>query len=504
MALKDFLTLRRLALLTAALYGLSFWRRPPIDPDLGWHLLGGAWMRVNGRVPEADFINSFNAAWHDYHWLAQLVMHWLYEQGGYELLRLALGVLMAGVFLLLCRIVALVSLHAKLDASRLLPLLGAGCFFNPAVMIRPQMLALFVVALALQRLIQKPRKWELPYLFLLAVFLVNMHVYWIFIPLLWCFYRCSPRFFRRRSPGAWYAWGGTILLALAGLVSPYGLLSREVRVPDLFANYFLLLDYIFMPPKLKNSVVELQGFSAGGRVYTGLWLVYFAWVLQVWRAKRCLANLGNTLSASLGLILSFSALKYAPLFALLSLPFLARHSRGLWRARRAFIQRAAMAMLSLGAAALFALSVATFPFWYVDDSAMKELVPLGACQAMADLPLKPAPGRTHVRALTFFEHGGWCRWIVYQKNPQLDLRVTTDNRTQWVPPEHYELSWDLFTGQRDWWRTLQAWDPDVALVKSSVALASILRLLNAHWKKEYDDGSFAVFTRRRAAYSGPQ
>ncbi|MCB0318971.1 MAG: hypothetical protein KDD56_09455, partial [Bdellovibrionales bacterium] len=66
-------------IIIATLSGLCFWSRPPYDPDLGWHLNGGAWIlnnlsqgnNLNQALPSFDFINSFNPIWHDYHWLGQ-------------------------------------------------------------------------------------------------------------------------------------------------------------------------------------------------------------------------------------------------------------------------------------------------------------------------------------------------------------------------------------------------------------------------------------------------
>ena len=93
--------------IVAILSGLCFWQRPPHDPDLGWHLSGGAWIweklsngiPLNQALPSFDFINSFNPIWHDYHWLGQIVLFYIYDKIGYTGLHIVFAIFMALVCL---------------------------------------------------------------------------------------------------------------------------------------------------------------------------------------------------------------------------------------------------------------------------------------------------------------------------------------------------------------------------------------------------------------------
>ena len=225
---------------TAVLYGLTLWYHPAHDPDLGWHLAGGAWITDHHAIPLHDFINSFNQLWHDYHWLAQILIYKIYQVGGLEALRLALGVLMAYLCTLLLDIIWLSSPRRQPTTVILAGFFGAITLITHVTSVRPQMLSLCLVALAVRRLIQPATRWELPYLFALTVLLVNIHVYWAFIPFLWLLYRCVPRFTGGETFSAAYAWGGVALLALCGLVSPYGAIPYSFTPPFVCMNYALL------------------------------------------------------------------------------------------------------------------------------------------------------------------------------------------------------------------------------------------------------------------------
>jgi hypothetical protein len=171
--------------LAAIACGLSYWGTLADDPDLGTHLVSGAWIVDHHAIPLRDFINSFNIYWHDYYWLAQIPMYKLYQLGGYDLLRVALGCVMAYLCTVLVDIVLLASPRRLTVLYPLVCVFGAVAIVAEGASIRPQIGAMAVVAVALRRLIQRPTPWEIPYLLLLTVLLVNSHIYWALIPGLW-------------------------------------------------------------------------------------------------------------------------------------------------------------------------------------------------------------------------------------------------------------------------------------------------------------------------------
>src|SRR5690606_33155015 len=96
--------MRIVGTLLALALGLSFWGIALADPDLSWHLLGGAYISEYHRVPSEDFINALRPSWHDYHWLYQLSVYQLYHAGGLSALMIGWGVFSAIFFVLLYRL----------------------------------------------------------------------------------------------------------------------------------------------------------------------------------------------------------------------------------------------------------------------------------------------------------------------------------------------------------------------------------------------------------------
>src|SRR5262245_10964453 len=126
--------------IAAVFVGLSFWIGGITDPDLGWHLLGGAWISAHRAVPEQDFINLFNERWHDYHWLAQIIFHRIYVAGGFPALQIFFGLLMAALLSLVLDL-TLGQLGAR--ASSLLSfvvVIVASEVLSPVCSVRPQMI----------------------------------------------------------------------------------------------------------------------------------------------------------------------------------------------------------------------------------------------------------------------------------------------------------------------------------------------------------------------------
>ncbi|MBI4515592.1 MAG: hypothetical protein HY699_07230 [Deltaproteobacteria bacterium] len=487
--------------LTAAIYGLTFWYHPAHDPDLGWHLAGGAWIADHRALPSYDFVNSFNPFWHDYHWLGQLALYGIYCLGHYQGLRLALGLLLAYLATVVLDIVLLESPRRQPMAVTLAAFFGAMALIGHVVSVRPQMLSLCLVALAVRRLIQRAAAWELPYLLGLTVVLVNVHVYWALIPALWFFYRCAPRFTGSDRFGAAYAWGGAVLLSGAGLISPYGLLPFGFMPPSLFMNYALLWDYFTMPAELKTTIGEFRGALATEGFTPWLILLYVIVVARTFSWRRLVARIGAGLSAVVFVLLAIGSLKFVAVFAVAGLPYFVRQLQllahvPLGRVRRweRPVASAIVALVLLGAAVHAARH---FPWLHDNDEYITAMLPVAACRHITTLDLSPRPPREHLRVLTHFNHGGWCRWILYQQRPDLDFRVTTDGRTQWVPAEHFLRAYDVMNVKNDWLNTLKRWGPDVLVIPATHALGNVLALDPKSYQLVFRDESFLVFVPLR-------
>ncbi|MFI5366428.1 MAG: hypothetical protein ACHQ4J_12480 [Candidatus Binatia bacterium] len=490
--------------LTAFVYGLSFWRFPVRDPDLGWHLLGGAWMWHHHTVPSQDFINSFNYYWHDYHWLSQLFLYSIFRVGGYTLLRLCFALLMAGTGVLLVAIIERSSARRPSGPLTLALFFGAATLISEVFAVRPQIIALVFIALTVHRLLRPPGAWELPYLFVLTVLLVNIHVYWVVIPFLWFLSRCLPRLYRSHAPSAAYAWGGLALLAASGFISPYGAIPSSATPPSVAMNYAVLWDYATMPAALRANIREFRSGLAVPGPTPWLILAYLVVFARTFKVRRFLADAGQGLGAVIFLLLTIGSIKFVSIFAVTSLPYFAKHAGralrvGLRSQPPAFASRVAAVSL------VASLMVAAWSSRRINDSArdIGMEFPVAACRRIAGLGLSPVPPRDHLRVLTPFSDGGWCRWTLYQERPDLDFRVTTDGRTQGVPVQRYLDAYDVYMVRNNWLETLQRWSPDVLLVPKSFPLANVLLLAAPSFQLVFQDDSCAVFVPAQKPAGAP-
>ncbi|MEZ4752999.1 MAG: hypothetical protein R3A13_01650 [Bdellovibrionota bacterium] len=490
----------------AILSGLCFWSRPAHDPDLGWHLNGGAWITeklsnglpLNQALPNFDFINTFNPVWHDYHWLGQIVLYRIYDAVGYTGLHIIFALFMCLVCL------SLVSIYNKCSRSdssifALLTLLPAFYLVYDVASVRPQVISIFLIALALNRLLKKPKTTEIFYLLVIAIALVNIHVYWVFIPFLWFAFRCLPRFFnRRQAPSAIYAWFGLFVLSFAGLASPYGIYHQDPSLSNILMNYSLIWDYLNTPNYLQKTIIEFQSpMRAIGIVP----LIMFLWLILVARyftVKRFLATIELWFIGIISFILCLKAVKFIGIFAVLGLPL------GIKAAKRSklLIRLGKLATLNkftpvVVGAFLILIAYRSYPYTNKISYSLIKALPFDACNSLAKANLQATEGRNHVRVLTHFNYGGWCRWIVYQKNINLDYRVTTDGRTQGVPASQYTKSFDIYNLQEGWDKTLDEWSPDAILASREHSLAHLLYKLPQNWKLIHQDKSFAVFIKNK-------
>jgi hypothetical protein len=478
--------------------GLGVWITPANDFDLGWQLLGGRWIFEHHTVPTADFINAFNPSWHDYHWLAQVAMYKLYAWGGFDALRLGLGLLMAYVAKILVDIIFLAS-NREPRISHLASFFFSWWLIQSVAAIRPQMIAVCLVALALRRLIQSPNKFELLYLLVLAVLMVNIHVYWIFVPFLWVIYRRFGSVHTSKR----YQWGGFLLLLGAGFVSPYAYIQMGAQPPFLFINYALLWDYLNISPRLRELVMEFKGALA---VSSYLWILVLAYIIVVanyFRMKHFAEHRSDWLSSITAIVLSLRAIKFISILGLFGLPILVRALDQLESGicdlleSRFSINRAMKPLFSLLCTGWIALAIyhgaACIPWRCNNDSILRQTLPLTACEKLLETPMKPTEGRSYSVVLTHFNFGGWCRWAMYEKAPEQDIKVTTDGRTQWVPPRHYDISFDLFDIRGKWHEVLAAWKPNAAVVPTGTPLYQAMLSMPEDWKLIYEDRISGAF-----------
>ena len=192
-------TLGQFAVLFALFFVVS-WRK--LDPDFGWHLQSGTYIRAHG-VPAHD-IFSYTAphfAWINHEWGNDVIVSWLYGLGGYGLLAaLYAGLWSAALVVAGCR-------------ARLGVLLLAAFAVLPYAGIRPTAWTVLFLALVF-RAIWSSRRWLIWLLPLLFIPWANIHAGFV-IGLGIILY--SAAYYRRPA-----LFGVLGLAALATFVNAYG------------------------------------------------------------------------------------------------------------------------------------------------------------------------------------------------------------------------------------------------------------------------------------------
>lgn len=470
---------RAVWLISVAFIGLSLWTRAPIDPDLGWHLLGGDYVLNTGTVPHKDFINTFRTDWHDYHWLAQVALASLYRWNGFLGLQLFLAAYSALTFLL-------ISLFAFKTAPRRdaywAPMIASAVsiyIFWLFTTHRPQALVMPGIVAAMWIARSRNGAWEALAMFALAALLANMHVYWIFVPLIWLVYRCIPSVVDKSSSQLIpYTFGVLILLSLAGLLSPYGTLS----------NYNLIWNYIKTPSVLKNEILELRPVFADPGAFLVIWLGLFSIAIRSLNSDSFKKGLPDTLILLIGIALSGFSLKYGMLLGIFCIPFLLiLFSEISLTEVSKFIPFGGCACgLTLLTSSVLSRDLST-------ETQLENFYPIKACRYLAENPLSPSNNRKTVTILTSFDHGGWCRWEIERVAPNSAYRVTADGRTQNMPEQYFNDLFDLFHLREDWLSILAKWRPDAAVLSKETPLAQFLALSQQNWRMTYQDSQFAVF-----------
>lgn len=495
----------RLAYLAAFLVGLSFWGRPPFDPDLGWHLLGGALshdciLSLLGNsnyscdpLLRGDPINAFRTHWHNYHWLGQLVLYFLFQWGGILAIQTALG-LCGGVIGLLILHLARLHSNASIESLLLLTALHLTLLYDVSSA-RPQMITILAVLLALI-VVAKDRgaKLELICLSVITIISVNIHVYWMFVPIVWVACRWGSQ--GRTTKGVLV---GAAWLSFLGFVSPYGIFGSLLSQPNPFLNFFLIVDYLQMPVELRSKIVEMQSPLRQIGVVALILLTTLIVTARYTTVTRVRERPGIFAIFGVSFALSIRAVKFIGLYSILSVPFLARLLEDLesgsalqgskWRVvgQRSVL----MGTLLLGVW----WSVKRLPDEVALNQKLHDYLPLEACAEVTKLRSQ-WPANRKFRLATDFDTGGWCRWAAYQADPKFALRVTTDGRTQQVPVQHYLDTFDLYALKEGWPEVLAKWHPDAVLAPRTAPLAHELFRLSAEWVPLYRNEDFAVFIYR--------
>lgn len=477
--------------ISAILIGSSFALWPLYDPDLGWHILGGEYIYKNKLVPSEDFINTFSNFWHDYHWLAQILFYKFYQIKGFfglGVLQILLGITFSSSLLFL-----IYSYKPKVSiAVKAISFLIIFYLVFQIASLRPQLISLSILSIIYALLLKKSK--SLITLFttiILCILCVNIHIYWIFIPFLWLILVCFKEKEINAKKRAYFCF---ILILASGLISPYGLLHQSNTPNYILLNYALIWEYLSMPASLKNNILELQSIlKAKPSISLSICvlLFFFGKKVNIHYVKKKPFIL---FIAFIGLCLALRSTKFLGIFAIFATPLILDCVASHRKIINKYFKLIMPAFFILGVL-LCTLSINNLK---AKELTLKnELIPFKSCEKLASVDNKVRSQIGHIRVLTHFDHGGWCKFIVNKIAPKKDIKFTTDGRTQWVPPKKFEESFDLFNVKNNWAWTLKDWSPDYAIIWKGSSLSQFLARDYSNWSIIQEDDNFALFKNNK-------
>ncbi|HJT25257.1 MAG TPA: hypothetical protein VJ873_11825, partial [bacterium] len=386
------------------------------DSDLGLHLKGGQWILENHRFPSTDTYTTTltGHAYLDIHWLYQVLLYGLYQAGGYPLIEIFHGLLIAATGFLAFKRLRLMGASLGLCVLLLLTTVLA-CEIRFRV--RPEVASWLLLSLTLWVLELRANRGRDLLFLLLFIQLVWVNVEGLFI-LRWGLmgiHWISGFFEPQRQDRKLLRY--SLLSVAVCVLNPYFL--RGMAYP--IANFITLTD-----PVMHNSLKELQSpwlatpslFSAP-TLYLLLYKLFCLFLFGLMAATYRKRKIRDWLLALVFFGLSASAFRNIPIFMVTSLPLAATAWKDLeWKWFRKgsemFLSKALPASLLTLLLLGLCLRVVTGAY-YVSDRRTDRFglgldplaQPVKACEFLVENHLNG-------KILNQLDAGGWLDW----KGPQ--------------------------------------------------------------------------------------
>ncbi len=450
-----------------------------VDPDLGWHLAGGLWMLDHHTFVEQDPFGMYRALWIAYSWLPELLFADLYHLGGFRYLQLAqfLSVLAFSIFAANSLLKLVQVKFAEQDHpfyTFLCPALGFFVFVlftSPVWHLRPQLFSaiLFLIAIYLG----ETNRLSFLRILILTIFWANVHVYWVFMPVVVFAYRGIEPLFTKRVREGFEGIILSLVSFLSALVNPY--LYKLYTVPFLYA---------FFHEGATGLIKEFQPLSSQHGYlfysYLAVVLILVCSLRSLLREER-LALLLLWLLSAIGTFLQF---KYVPLFGITSAILVSRtvlpvclHGR---LARNLAASTASPRFSPLTAGSLGIVLAILFSALYFYSPAAPTLSPKYAelLTLAPRLITDPTPARKHATVLNHFDDGGYLALGLYlarkQAGPTQEVRTSIDGRTL-VMGDHLLREFEqLRKGEAGWCGIIEKWGADYAVLPNGKKITKLL------------------------------
>jgi hypothetical protein len=435
--------------------------------DLAYHVRAGNEIIESSSLPATDTytFSITGSPWSDQQWASQVLLALAHRAGGWATLKALQGLLACIAFGLVY-----VACRAGGAPPRRASLLTLGGFVvsAPALVLRPQLLAVPLFGLALWALASRHARphvvWLLP---LLAVVTVNLHGSFVLIPALAALAWVEEA--ARRSPTARTLALVSVAAVLGTLANPFGL-GAWTYAYSLSTNQ-----------TIRSSVGEWVPVSLS-TLPGALVLLSALGVALFFARTRQSVPWSRLLELGLFFVLALTAIRGSVWWAMVA-PIVLSNVRDHPASASGDGARRESSLPAYGViASLVALLLVLLPWWKG----------AGYEQHLADVP----PGITDaVRALPagsrLFAHQPWGSWFEFELP---DKPVFVDSRIEIYP----EAIWDdygqvAFAGA-GWREVLERWQPDAIVAEAGWELIPYLKD-EPGWEIAYEDEDGVLFVR---------
>ena len=457
------------------------------DPDLGFHLEYGKYIAAHHKVPSID-LTTTGASGNEYtdsQWLFQLLLYGIYSLSGYSGLSIFIVSLAALLAVLLLK-----SLNFNEHPLRFILLVPVFLLIENRLVTRPEVfsfifIALFLLVLTELRLKNKNAIWLLPLLMLLWVNMHSLFITGIFI--LAVFFITDWISLKKTNKKTGIVF---LLSIIACFINPYGL--------NMLLFPFSLLSRFSASNIFNDHIAEFQpffsqnAFSISDYIFA-LWALIVI-IITITQFKKL--SLAMLLITGAMLILSFTAIRNIPLFAISSVFLLSNVFRG-----KQSVKGSNKKMRKVGFAAsatLLIVLIVSIPGnrWYILN---EHNTHFGAGIDKTQLPeaasefiLSNELGGNIINSLGA---GGWLSWRLPQK-------VLIDGRLEVMGEDLYKEVEGSFRGELP--ALTKKYNGAIIVYNYRRYQPWTLQLRKMpDWKPVFIDGLFAVFIRTNDANNIP-
>ncbi len=491
-------------LVVVALISVVVGTRSLEDPDFGWHLAGGLWMLDNLRVPATDPFGAQGNFWLCYSWLAEVLFGLVFKYGGFRGLQVFQTLLVTAGAVSLCFFCRALCVEHEEQQSRehLYPVLAGVftiiLFSAPIWYLRPQLFSLIFTAAVLW--LCEKRRGNIRALLCLAVIWANIHVYWVFVPVVAFLYGVA------KQDGCRAALIRSLVLFAAGFATPYG-----------WRTYSALGEFLFSHREVYRQIIECQKLSPGAGylfwLFAAVVLVCVCCAQTLWRKSPGLVLVSCLFAAA-----SVIGLRLIPFFGvaggmLLSLGVkeMLKHKKCA-AVRRAFINEACTPAVRVSTGKLTAAAVGAVLLGGV--LAMLFELPQPITQRNTELfyavrrmgNIGRDFGQKPVNLLNHFNDGGWLILALYLErdagHAASRFKAGIDGRTAMTGAQRF-MEFDVLERlSPNWCHILEEWDVGAAVLPCSMRLARVLSgkehaegSCRQTWRELFAEGRFCVLKK---------